>query len=148
MTIHTDDDVVSPLATTLETFFERKTACDLEATMSYFSPELVSYIDATLGWDFDSHAALHDVFARYMPRWAPPARSYATAVLANERSALVRMVDTPELWSAGPIASTLPGITALELDRDGLITAVTSVYDSRQLDQDHKAGLVSAAVAP
>lgn len=51
--------------------------------MSYFSPDLVSYIDATLGWDFNSHEALKAAFEQYMPNWKPPARSYATAVLSN-----------------------------------------------------------------
>ena len=66
--------------------------------MSYFSPDLASYIDATLGWDFDSYEALKDAFEQYMPNWSPPARSYATAVLSNEASALVHMTDTPELF--------------------------------------------------
>ena len=32
-----------------------------------------------------------------MPTWAPPARSYATKILAGSESALVHMVDTPEM---------------------------------------------------
>ena len=58
----------------------------------------MSYIDATLGWDFDSYDALKGAFEQYMPNWSPPARSYATGVLANETSALVHMTDTPELF--------------------------------------------------
>lgn len=93
-----DQALESPLAATLEAFFETKTACDVDGTMSYFSPNLASYIDATLGWDFDSYDAVQAVFAQYMPMWSPPARSYTTGVLSNETSALVRMVDTPELF--------------------------------------------------
>jgi hypothetical protein len=37
-------------------------------------------------------------------------------------------------WTASPDAGRLGGITALELDTHGLITAITSVYDSRQID--------------
>ena len=59
---------------------------------------MAAYIDATLGWDFDSYDALQAVFAQYMPNWAPPARSYSPAILSNETSALVHMVDTPELF--------------------------------------------------
>ena len=33
-----------------------------------------------------------------MPGWAPPARSYATRILAGDTSALVQMTDTPELF--------------------------------------------------
>ena len=88
----------SPLSATFEAFFDTKTACDVEGTMSYFSPSLVSYIDATLGWDLDSYDALKAVFSQYMPSWSPPARSYTTGVFSNESSALVHMVDTPELF--------------------------------------------------
>ena len=274
----------SPLAATFEAFFEVKTACDVEGTMSYFSPRLTSYIDATLGWDLDGYHALKAIFTQYMPSWAPPARSYTTGVLSNESSALVQMVDSPELfggelrilaavdfadgkivrwvdywdassfdavlyshlrtpaasfprdlkdglvpthaapelvtaatalhraftaadataaadlmhpdvviedmslrtqvlgrieaarylsrvladvpygrsstlrhvvggsrvggfeWTAGPGAGGLVGITAIELDADGLVTRITSVYDSRQLDADNKAALVAASV--
>jgi hypothetical protein len=80
-----------------ETFFETKTAGDVDGTMAYFAPNMASYTDATLGWDADSYAALQAVFERYMPTGAPPARSYASKILAGEDSALVHMVDTPEL---------------------------------------------------
>lgn len=278
--------MTAPLGTTFETFFETKTAGDVEGTMAFFSPDLASYIDATLGWDFDSYEALKSAFEQYMPNWSPPARSYATGVLANETSALVHMTDTPELfggelrilaaidfaegkivrwvdywdsssfddalyaqfrtpgesfptdlkdgqvatqaaselvavatavqgafgtgdataagdlmhtdvlledmslrtqvigrieataylgrilddvpygrssrlrhvvggregggfeWTAGPGSGSLAGCTALELDADGLITRLTSVYDSRQLEPDRKAALIGAALAP
>ena len=38
------------------------------------------------------------LFSQYMPSWSPPARSYTTGVFSNESSALVHMVDTPELF--------------------------------------------------
>jgi len=66
--------------------------------MSFFSPSLVTYIDATLGWDLDGYDTLKAVFSQYMPNWSPPARSYMTGVFSNESSALVYMVDTPELF--------------------------------------------------
>jgi hypothetical protein len=33
-------------------------------------------------------------------------------------------------WTAGPSSDSLAGVTALELDAEGLITRITSVYDS------------------
>ena len=51
-------------------------------------------------------------------------------------------------WTAGPDTDMLVGITALELDADGLITRVTSVYDSRQVEPARKAALVGASFAP
>ena len=284
--IQTDAAPTAQLRGVLERFFETKTACDVEGTMGYFAPDMVCYMDATLGWDFDSHAALQAVFEQYMPTWAPPARSYASKILAGEHSALVHMVDTPELfggelrilaaidfadgkivrwvdywdstaydtglyqqfrtpadrfpadlgdarvdnradsalieaatalhrgfaaaapaaaaatmhtdvvlvdmalrtqvigrievtrylervlgqvpygrastlrhvvggrvgggfeWTAGPGAAHLAGITALELDDDGLITTITSVYDSMQIDPASKRSLLEASTAP
>ena len=88
----------APLDTTIETFFETKTAGDVAGTMAFFSPDLVSYIDATLGWQFDGYDTLKGVFEQCMPNWSPPARSYATGVFFNETSALVRTTDTLELF--------------------------------------------------
>lgn len=44
--------MTAPLEDTFERFFETKTAGDVKGTMAFFSPDLESYIDATLGWDF------------------------------------------------------------------------------------------------
>jgi hypothetical protein len=119
---------VPPLAGTLDTFFATKTACDLDGTMSYFAPDMASYIDATLGWDFDSHEALKDVFTQYMPNWAPPARSYATKILPGEASALVHMVDTPELFGG-----ELRILAAIDF-ADGKIVRWVDYWDSSAFD--------------
>jgi hypothetical protein len=74
------------LAATFDEFFETKTAADVEGTMSYFSPDQATYIDATLGWELASYEALKELFEEYMPNWKPPARSYATAMRSNETS--------------------------------------------------------------
>jgi hypothetical protein len=50
-------------------------------------------------------------------------------------------------WTAEPGVGQLVGITALELDDDGLITAITSVYDSRQIDPASKRALLEASFA-
>ena len=50
-----------PLAATIDEFFETKTAADVEGTMSYFSPDLATYIDATLGWELASYEALKEL---------------------------------------------------------------------------------------
>ncbi len=272
----------SPLAERFERYFAIKTSADVDGTMAYFSPDMVTYVDATLGWHFDSYQVLKDLFVQYMPTWRAPAASYATSVLSNGTSAIVHMSDTPELFGGelralaavdfvddrivrwidywdgasfdetlyeqlrtpaarfssdlrdGEVASTadpaltaaaeklhgafaradaaaatellhpdvvlhdmslracqlgrietgrylarvldtvpygrsslfrrtlgsasgggfewtsadgLVGITAIELDRDGRVTSLTSVYDSRQLAPERKAALVASAVA-
>jgi ketosteroid isomerase-like protein len=90
--------VESPMAETMEDFFRIKTSCDVAGTMSFFSPDLLTYTDATLGWDIGSFEALQAIFEQYMPHWGPPARSYSTGTFSNEHSALIHMVDTPELF--------------------------------------------------
>ena len=130
MTADTQAMPTSPLAGVLNTFFETKTACDLEGTMSYFAPDMASYIDATLGWDFDSYEALKGVFAQYMPNWAPPARSYATKILSGETSALVHMVDTPELFGG-----ELRILAAIDF-AGGEIVRWVDYWDSSAFDDD------------
>ena len=71
--IQTDAAPTAQLHKVLESFFETKTACDVEGTMAYFAPEMVCYVDATPGWDFDSYAALKTV------------RHYADALLRRRR---------------------------------------------------------------
>ena len=129
MTTHTAVER-SPLAATIETFFGTKTSCDVDGTMAYFSLDLATYIDATLGWDFDSYDALKAVFAQYMPNWSPPARSYATRVLGNETSALVNMVDTPELFGG-----ELRILAAIDFV-DGKIVRWVDYWDSSSFDDD------------
>jgi ketosteroid isomerase-like protein len=130
MTAHTQAAPASPLAGVLNTFFETKTACDLEGTMSHFAPDMASYIDATLGWDFDSHEALKAVFTQYMPNWAPPARSYAAKILAGDTSALVHMVDTPELFGG-----ELRILAAIDFADDKIVRWV-DYWDSSAFDDD------------
>ncbi|MBV9445113.1 MAG: hypothetical protein JO345_04345 [Streptosporangiaceae bacterium] len=123
MSTQTDNRPTAPLAATLERFFTTKTSCDVDATMSYFAPDLATYSDATLGWDFDSFPALRNVFVQYMPTWAPPARSYATGILSNDVSALVHMVDTPELFGG-----ELRILAAIDF-RDGKIVRWVDYWD-------------------
>jgi ketosteroid isomerase-like protein len=127
---HTDVRPTAPLATTLERFFATKTSCDIDGTMAFFSPDLVTYTDATLGWDLDSFDALRGVFAQYMPGWAPPARSYTTGVLSNGVSALVHMVDTPELFGG-----ELRILAAVDF-RDGKIVRWVDYWDAAAYPED------------
>ncbi len=120
--------MTAPLENAFATFFETKTACDVEGTMAYFSPDLASYIDATLGWDFDSYDALKGAFEQYMPNWSPPARSYATGVLVQRASALVHMTDTPELFGG-----ELRILAAIDV-AEGKIVRWVDYWDSSSFD--------------
>ena len=59
----------------LTSYFEAKTAADLDATMAHFSRN-VTYVDATLGWSWYSRKELYDLFAQLMPTWPKTAASY------------------------------------------------------------------------
>lgn len=121
-------DAGPALAERLHDFFATKTSCDVDGTMAHFAPGSLTYIDATLGWVFDSHAALRSVFERYMPNWGPPARSYATRVLANGDSAVVHMVDTPELFGG-----ELRILAAIDVE-DGRIVRWVDYWDASAFD--------------
>jgi len=122
--------VESPLAETMEDFFQTKTSCDVAGTMSFFSPDLVTYTDATLGWHIDSFEALQATFGQYMPNWGPPARSYSTGTFSNEHSALILMVDTPELFGG-----ELRILAAVDFV-DGKIVRWVDYWDATAFDAD------------
>jgi hypothetical protein len=103
------------VARLLRDYHEAKSRHDVEATMSFFSRDNLVYSDATLGtagsWD-----SLHDLFSLYMPGWGEGV-SYATAVLGDERSAVVVLRDSPELFGAEILA-----LAAVDFGGDGKIT--------------------------
>lgn len=78
-------------------FFSAKSRHDVEGTMSFFSPELLTYTDAVLGWPLDTYDTLKGVFASYMPNWGD-GRSYPFRIIGGPDSAIVAFIDTPELF--------------------------------------------------
>ncbi len=122
--------VESPLSATLEEYFRVKTSCDVAGTMSWFSRDLATYTDATLGWDVDSFDALQAIFEQYMPNWGPSGRSYSTRILSNEHSALIHMVDTPELFGG-----ELRILAAVDF-ADGEIIRWVDYWDATPFDPD------------
>jgi ketosteroid isomerase-like protein len=111
-------------------YLEVKTAGDVEGTMAYFAPDMITYTDATLGWELDSYAAVKAGFEQYMPTWKPPARSYATKILAGEESALVRLVGTPELFGG-----EIRALSAVDF-AGGKIVRWVDYWDSSAFDAD------------
>ena len=81
-------------------FFNAKTARDVNRTMSFFSPNLLTYTDATLGWDSAGFDAVRKLFADYMPTWGPSARSYATRLYGQGNRIVVDFTDSPELFGS------------------------------------------------
>lgn len=135
-----DTSGASPeLAAFMTAFFEAKTNRDVAATMAFFSPDLVTYIDAVLGWDIAGHDALQDVFARYMPNWPATARSYPTRIVGDmQGGAFVAFVDTPELFGG-----ELRILAAIDF-ADGKIVRWIDHWDSR--DWPNAYGIEKAAL--
>lgn len=85
------------LADFFAAFFAAKNSHSPDETMKFFSRELETYTDSTLGlalYDFDG---LYDLFAEYMPNWGE-GRSYPVRILGGPSSAVVAFTDTPELF--------------------------------------------------
>jgi hypothetical protein len=122
---------MTDLTQTFDRFFTIKTSADVDGTMAFFSPDLVCYVDATLGWDLPGHDVLRSVFEQYMPNWAPPARSYATSILAGEGSALVFMTDSPELFGG-----ELRILAAVDFDDTGKIVRWLDYWDGSAFDPE------------
>ncbi|TCL62913.1 nuclear transport factor 2 family protein [Rhizobium sp. BK251] len=78
-------------------YFSAKSRHDASATMEYFSPNLLTYTDAVLGWPLDGFDSLKSVFAEAMPKWGS-GQSYPFRIIGGPDSAVVAFIDTPELF--------------------------------------------------
>lgn len=115
-----------------EAFFSEKSSKNVRQTMDYFSRDLVTYTDATLGWDLAGWEELRAIFERYMPGWGS-GRSYATRVLGQfdrNGSALVAFTDTPELFGG-----ELRILAAVDV-RDGKVVRWVDYWDSTTFDEN------------
>jgi ketosteroid isomerase-like protein len=112
-------------ATFFRSYFMAKSRHDVDATMRHFSTPTLTYIDATLGWPFNTHEALKEVFAQYMPKWPATGLSYPTRILGDERSAVVAFTDTPELFG-GEIRI----LAAIDM-KDGKVVRWIDYWDGR-----------------
>jgi hypothetical protein len=107
-------------------FFDAKTRRDVDATMAFFSPDLVTYVDAVLGWDLAGYDTVRKLFAQYMPTWPDTARSYPTRLVGDmQGGAFVAFTDTPELFGG-----ELRLLAAIDF-KDGKIVRWIDHWDSR-----------------
>ncbi len=114
-------------------FFSAKSLKDLEGTMAHFSPNMLTYTDATLGWNQDSQAAVRKVLGSYMPKWGK-GLSYPTRILGGTThgtgSAIVEFTDTPELFGG-----ELRIVGAVDFV-DGKIVRWVDYWDSSSYDSN------------
>lgn len=125
-TSHASDETKAFFAS----FFTAKSRHDIEETMRHFSPDLVTYTDATLGWPLDSFDILQSIFSQYMPNWPETGLSYPTRIIGGTGSAIVAFTDTPELFGG-----ELRILGAVDF-KDGKIIRWVDYWDSRSFDDD------------
>jgi hypothetical protein len=122
------DHAAPETAHVLEALFTAKSEHDVGKTMAFFSPQMLTYTDAVLGWPMNSFAALKGVFDNYMPKWPPAALSYPVRVLGGRQSALVDLIDTKELFG-----SELHVLAAVDF-KDGKIVRWVDYWDGNAFD--------------
>lgn len=111
------------MAEFLAAFFAAKNRHSADETMSFFSRDLETYTDSTLGLALDGFDSLHRLFVQYMPNWGD-GRSYPVRILGGPTSAVVAFTDTPELFGG-----ELHLLGAVDL-ADGKIVRWVDYWDS------------------
>ena len=113
-----------------DSFFTAKSSHNIAETMKHFSPDLVTYTDATLGWPLDGYETVKGVFTKYMPNWPETGLSYPTRIIGGAGSAIVAFTDTPELFGG-----ELRILGAVDF-KDGKIVRWVDYWDSRNFDDN------------
>src|SRR5215472_16596914 len=106
-------------------FFTANTSRDIEATHAHFHPGKTVYVDATLCWALRANADVRKMWEQYMPQWPAGAKSYPTQILGDMTSAVVFVIDTPELFG-GEIRT----ISIADLE-DGKMVRLVDYWDGR-----------------
>jgi ketosteroid isomerase-like protein len=119
-----DTSHATPEAAALfEAYHRAKSSKDVEQWASCFDARTV-YADATLGWYYPDRASWHDAVAEFVPHWAD-GLSYATRVLGDERSAVLAVTDSPQLFG-----HEIRSLSAVDLV-DGKIVRFVDYWDGR-----------------
>lgn len=106
--------------------FTAKSKQELETLLSCYSKRgLKTYADATLGWVFPDYEALSAGYGQYMPNWEGGV-SYSTRLLGDERSAVIAMRNSPELFGG-----EIHALSAVDFDEEGKVVRWVDYWDSR-----------------
>ena len=121
----------------LADYFEAKTSASPDAVMGFYARPATSHNDATVGWVTSGWDAQHALFAHAMTSFGEGA-SYSTQAWGDERSAVITMIDTPELFGG-----EIRAISAADFDAEGHIVRMTDYWDGRSFGA---AGVAAARV--
>ncbi|QLL12569.1 nuclear transport factor 2 family protein [Pseudomonas chlororaphis] len=112
-----------------KSFFAFKSQKNIDKTMAYFSSRLLTYTDATFGWNQDSPDAIRKVLPH-----AGQGISYPTRILGGSirgaGSAVVEFTDTPELFGG-----ELRIVGAVDF-KDGKIIRWIDYWDSSSYNEE------------
>lgn len=125
-----DSHATARLTQLVTSLFRDKTSRSVDRTMAHFARDPMFYTDATLGWYMPTWDALKAVFSQYMPTWPDTARSYATRIIGDERSAIVLFTDSPELFG-----HEIRIVSAIDF-RNGLVVRQVDYWDGRHFGID------------
>lgn len=117
------------IAEVLLAYFAAKNRAVLDETMAFFSPDLVTYTDSTLGWALNGFDQVRSVFVQHMPDWGD-GRSLPIRILGDGGSAVVEFVDTRELFGG-----ELHLLGSVDLE-EGRIVRWVDVWDATSFDRD------------
>ena len=86
------------LAAQVTSLYRAKSTAQVDRAMAHFARSPMFYTDATLGLYMPTWDSLRAVFQQDMPTWPKTARTYPTRVIGDERSAVVMVTDSPEMF--------------------------------------------------
>lgn len=121
-------------------YFTSKSAHDLDWWMSFFSRNLITYVDAVVGYGFYTWDALRDSLSQFVPNWPSDGKSYPTRILGDATSAVVFFTDTAGLF--GPSEIRAVGVVNF---RDHKITRQIDYWDGRHFGIANTAALAAGS---
>ncbi|MFJ4985364.1 nuclear transport factor 2 family protein [Streptomyces sp. NPDC088732] len=119
----------------LASYFEAKSADDVDVLMGHFLPESVTYTDATLGWIFRDWQTLYDKFAELLAAWPAEAVAWPTRIVGDFDSAVVFFTDSPEMFGRELRAAGTVDF------REGKIVRWVDTWDGRSLTAETAASM-------
>jgi len=131
------------VATLVRRYLATKSAHDLDGWMSYFSRDLITYIDAVVGAGYFSWDELRAGLAQFVPTWPADGKSYPTRVLGDATSALVFFTDTAGLF--GPSEIRAAGVINF---RNHKITRQIDYWDGRHFGIANTKALAAYSSGP
>ncbi|MDT3439300.1 hypothetical protein [Pseudofrankia sp. BMG5.37] len=126
------------VAALVRRYLTSKSAQDLDGWMSFFSRDLITYIDAVVGAGFYNWDSLRASLSQFMSNWPSDGKSYPTRILGDATSAVVFFTDTAGLF--GPSEIRAVGIINF---RDHKITRQIDYWDGRHFGIANEAALAA-----